>query len=115
MNKNPLFTKNNFKGWCYMRLTTKNTVIIAVVLTVCMSALLVTVGFVLKNKHDNPEMWVLHSYGNNVALYIGEKIIEVYGSIMLDTLPDEDKRLLDNGIFFSTKEEAQNAVEDYDG
>jgi hypothetical protein len=58
---------------------------------------------------------VLHSYGNNVALYNGEKIVEVYGSIMLDTLPEEDRRLLDNGIVFTTKKEALSAIEDFDG
>ena len=36
----------------------------------------------------------MHSYGNNVALYNGEEIIEVYGSIMLDTLPDREHDLI---------------------
>lgn len=98
-----------------MEKSLKTVVTIAVILSISLAALLVTVGFVIKNKHDNPEAWVLHSYGNNVALYNGEKIIEVYGSIKLDTLPDEDKRLLDNGIIFSTREEAVSAIEDYDG
>ena len=89
--------------------------ITAIVISVCMAAIIVTLGFVISNKKENPQHWVLHSYGNNVALYNGDKIIEVYGSIMLDTLPDEDKRQLDNGIIFPTREEAVNAIEDYDG
>ena len=89
--------------------------ITAIIISVCAAVIIITLGFVLSNKKANPEHWVLHSYGNNVALYNGDKIIEVYGSIMLDTLPEDDKRQLDNGIIFSTREEAINAIEDYDG
>ncbi len=59
--------------------------------------------------------WVLHSYGNNIALYNGDEIIEVYGSVALDTLPFEDRQRLNNGIVFNTREEALTAIEDYDG
>ena len=98
-----------------MVIKSKHIISAVVAVTFCITVFLITLGFVIKNKYDNPESWVLHSYGNNVALYNGEKIIEVYGSIVLDTLPEEDKKLLDNGIVFSTKEEAQSAIEDYDG
>lgn len=84
-------------------------------ISICAIIILITIGYALKLKSKNPLPWVLHSYGNNVALYNGDKIVEVYGSIMLDTLPEEDKRLLDNGIIFSTKQEAVSAIEDYDG
>ena len=87
----------------------------AIIISVFAAAIIVTLGFVISNKKENPVSWVLHSYGNNVALYRGEEIIEVYGSIMLDTLPADDKRQLDNGIVFSTRAEAVNAIEDYDG
>lgn len=94
----------------------KTALIVAIVtLTVALIVILTAIGFVIKNQSKQPERWVLHSYGNNVALYNGDEIIEVYGSIVLDTLPAEDKRLLDNGIAFESKEEAVNAIEDYDG
>ena len=94
----------------------KNSILIIIlIISLSISAILLAIGFALKNKQENPDLWVLHSYGNNVALYNGEEIIEVYGSIALDTLPESDKRLLDNGIFFLTREEAQSAIEDYDG
>ena len=93
----------------------KTIIIIAAVISVSIAAILITVGFVIKSKQENPEAWVLHSYGNNVALYNGDEIIEVYGGIVLDTLPEEDKRQLDSGIAFPTREEALSAVEDYDG
>ena len=89
--------------------------IVILIISLSVSAILIALGFALKNRQENPDLWVLHSYGNNVALYNGDEIIEVYGTISIDTLPESDKRLLDNGIFFQTREEAQNAIEDYDG
>jgi hypothetical protein len=95
----------------------KKTVIsvLAISLSISVAVLIISISFAVKAKKSEPTKWVLHSYGNNVALYNGEKIIEVYGTIMLDTLPPEDRRLLDNGIVFSTKAEAVLAIEDYDG
>ena len=88
---------------------------IAIVLSLFIAVLIITTGFVAKTHKDDPTAWVLHSYGNNVALYNGDQIVEVYGSITLDTLPEEDRRQLDNGLFFLTKAEALSAIEDYDG
>ena len=95
----------------------KKTVIaiLAVSLSVSFAVIIIALSYAAKTKKEEPVKWVLHSYGNNVALYNGEKIIEVYGSIMLDTLPEDDRRQLDNGIAFTTKEEAISAIEDYDG
>lgn len=89
--------------------------IIALFITISVTLLIIAVSLALKTKKENPEIWVLHSYGNNVALFNGEEVVEVYGSIVLDTLPDEDRKLLDNGIHFQTREEAVSAIEDYDG
>lgn len=85
------------------------------VITLSVSAIIVAIGLALRNNAKDPETWVLHSYGNNVALYNGDKIVEVYGSIVLNNLPLDDKRQLDNGIAFPTREEAVSAIEDYDG
>lgn len=89
--------------------------ITSIIICLLLASIIVTLGFVISNKKQNPVPWVLHSYGNNVALYNGDEIVEVYGAIMLDTLPEDDKRQLDNGIVFTTREEAVNAIEDYDG
>lgn len=87
----------------------------AICISLSVAIIIIALSFALKTKKEEPTQWVLLSYGNNVALYNGDRIIEVYGSIMLDTLPEEDRRLLDNGIAFMTKEEAVSAIEDYDG
>ena len=87
----------------------------AIFISSLLAAIIITLGFVISNKKQNPTPWILHSYGNNVALYNGDDIIEVYGAIMLDTLPLEDRKQLDNGISFPTRKEAVDAIEDYDG
>lgn len=96
-------------------MTKKALGVIIASISVSLIAVILTASAVIKTKVENPETWVLHSYGNNVALYKGDDIVEVYGTITLDTLPEEDKRLLDNGIQFTTKDEAILAIEDYDG
>ena len=99
-----------------MREFSKAVTIISIIsFAVAIALILATLGIVFGERKPNQEPWILQSYGNNVALFNGEKIIEVYGAIMIDTLPEEDKRLLDNGISFQTKQEAVRAIEDYDG
>ena len=90
-------------------------IITILVASIAVSLILITLGFAVGERNVKDEPWVLQSYGNNIALYNGKNVIEVYGSIMLDTLPEEDKRQLDNGILFLTKEEARTAIEDFDG
>ena len=85
------------------------------VIAVSIALIIITCGFAAKEQKVEESPWILQSYGNNVALYNGDQIVEVYGSIVLDTLPEEDKRLLDSGISFLTKDEAVMAIEDYDG
>ena len=89
--------------------------ICAISISISIAVIIIALSYAAKTKKQEPTQWVLHAYGNNVALYNGENIIEVYGSIMLDTLPEEDRRQLDNGIAFLTREEAVSAIEDYDG
>ncbi len=90
-------------------------VICILTISVAISLVLVTLGLSFQSNQKNEKPWVLQVYGNNVALLNGDEIIEVYGTIMVDTLPDEDKRMLQSGLFFLTKEEAVTAIEDYDG
>ncbi len=89
--------------------------IIMLVITFALSAIIITGSLVAESQVAEEENWVLRSYGNNVALYNGEELTEVFGAISLDTLPNSDKKLLDNGIVFQTKQEALSAIEDYDG
>ena len=97
------------------RIKQRNIIITALVLTAAAVIILITAGFAAKNREYQPSRWVLKAYGNSVALYNGKEIAAVYGDIVLDNLPPEDIKILENGIAFPTREEAEKAVEDYDG
>lgn len=114
MVKIPLETA---KGGIMDKFSKKVVIISVVTVLIAVTLVLVTFWYALSQRNETPtsEPWVLQTYGNNVALYNGDEVIEVYGAIMIDTLPAEDKRLLDNGISFLTREEAVMAIEDYDG
>ena len=72
-------------------------------------------GFAAADTDYEPTGWVLKAYGNSVALYNGDEIKAIYGEVELDTLPPEDVRMLESGIAFPTRAEAETAIEDYDG
>ena len=97
------------------KINIKRFAFVAITLSFFAAALIITAGLVAKTKKDDPQVWVLHSYGNSVALYNGDDIVEVFSGITLDTLPESDRRQLDYGLSFLTREEALNAIEDYDG
>lgn len=59
--------------------------------------------------------YTLKSYKNTVALYNGEKIIKIYNSIVLNTLPEKDIQNFNNGIPVTTPTQAEAYLEDFDG
>lgn len=93
----------------------KNILVIAVVLTAAAVIILTVAGFAASDTEYEPSGWVLKAYGNSVALYNNGKIQTVYGEIVLDDLPEDDIKMLQSGIAFPTRDEAQRALEDYDG
>lgn len=93
----------------------KNFAIIAVAVTLAVVVILVVTGFAAGNREYKPSNWVIKTYGNNVALFNGDKVDTVYGEIVLENLPEEDIKMLEAGIAFPTKDEAEQAIEDYDG
>lgn len=94
--------------------TQRNIIIAAIAATAAAVIILVVAGFAAGNREYQPSGWVLKSYEGNVALYSDGKIETVYNEIVLDNLPPEDVKILDNGIAFPTREEAQRAIEDYE-
>lgn len=92
----------------------RNILITAAVLTAAAVIILMVIGLAAENRNYEPSGWVLKSYGNSVALYNDGKINTVFGEISLDELPEEDVRILQNGIAFPTRDEAVQAIEDYE-
>jgi len=69
----------------------------------------------VKTQNENKDNWVIQSLDDTVVLINNGEIVEVFSEIVVDTLPDEDKKHLEKGIVFLTKDEAMTAIEDYDG
>ena len=92
----------------------RNLIAAAIAITAAAVIVLLVAGFAAADTDYEPTGWVLKAYGNSVALYNGE-IKAIYGEVELDTLPPEDVRMLESGIAFPTRAEAETAIEDYDG
>ena len=93
----------------------RNLIAAAIAITAAAVIVLLVAGFAAADTDYEPTGWVLKAYGNSVALYNGDEIKAIYGEVELDTLPPEDVRMLEGGIAFPTRAEAETAIEDYDG
>ncbi len=89
--------------------------VLGISLSVFLIAIIIACSVAIKCKQENPNPWILQSYENTVVLLNNGEVVEVFGHISLDALPEEDLKHLENGIKFLTKEEALLAIEDYDG
>ncbi len=97
------------------KISNKKMLILGITLGIFLIAIITACALSLKCKQENPDSWILQSYENTVVLMNNGEVVEVFGDISLDTLPQEDLKHLESGISFLTKEEALLAIEDYDG
>ena len=65
-------------------------------------------------KKENNEQFALKSYKNTIALYCDNKIIQTYDEIILNTLPEYDKKCFNEGIQIKSVQEAEEFLEDYE-
>ncbi len=93
----------------------KKYLILGVMLGAFLLIIVLTSGFAVKTQHENTDNWVIQSHENTVVLLNNGEVVEVFGDISIDNLPNEDKAHLEKGIYFLTKDEALTALEDYDG
>lgn len=93
----------------------KKYFIIGIALGLFIITIIVTCIFAANQQTGTDDSWVLRSYDNTVVLMNNGEVVEVFGDIVLDTLPNEDIKHLESGIPFLTKDEALMAIEDYDG
>ena len=89
--------------------------IIGILLGILIFLIMLTCFATTKKITKQQDNWVLRSYEDTVVLMNNGEVVEVFGDIVLDTLPKEDVKHLENGIPFLTKDEALMAIEDYDG
>ncbi len=93
----------------------KKYLIIGIALGIFIISIITICIFATNDSTIKKDNWVLRSYENTVVLMNNDEVVEVFGDIMVETLPEEDIKHLENGIPFLTKDEALMAIEDYDG
>ncbi len=59
--------------------------------------------------------YILKEYNGNVALYLGEELVEIYDTVDVKSLPEYDITILNKGIALNSPEEVISYLEDYDG
>ena len=64
--------------------------------------------------NEKKEEYTLRSYKNTVALYNGDKMLRIYDSIVLNSLPKADINNFKRGITFDSAEEVEIYLEDFD-
>ena len=79
----------------------KKYLFLGLFLALLLSGIIIVCSLVLQTKTDNPQEWIIRSYENTVVLMNNGEVVEVFGNIVVDTLPDEDKKHLESGISFS--------------
>ena len=96
-----------------MRFSYKNIAITVIIFSVILATFL----FLIADRSAPPaeEGYILKEYNNTVALYKGEKVLNVYDGIVVSSLPNDDRQRLKNGIKLRNPEDAQAIIEDYDG
>ena len=94
----------------------KNTKLLILIISVALIVLL-WISLISTNHKKNPaqEIYRLQCKNDTVMLYLGDDIIAVYDNIITDNLPVSDRQALQSGIEFKSLEDAQRAIEDYDG
>ncbi len=91
-------------------INSKKIIIFALILTLAaiISAIIIVYAF-----KKNNEPYYLKSLNNNVALYKGKVLVEVYDDINTNNLTDYDRYLLRNGIVVENIENIDEILEDY--
>lgn len=96
-----------------MNYSYKKTAAAILTVTALLSALLIIVA--IRSDKSVEEYYTLKEYNGSVALYNGEKMIDIFEGIVLSNLPDGDRKKFANGIKTDSLEEALSIIEDFDG
>ena len=103
----------NIKSGDKMTYSYKKTAAAVLAFTLIFTTILIVISY--RNKKSEYEQYTLREYKGTVALYKGEKIIDIYDGIVTANLPLADREELAKGIDVKNSDEAQIIIEDYDG
>lgn len=93
----------------------KKYLIMGILLALFLLIIVSACSLAVKEQKKSNTDWVIRSYEDTVVLMKDGEVVEIFGDISLESLPNEDKKHLEKGINFLTKDEALLAIEDYDG
>lgn len=93
----------------------KRYLAVGILLAVFLLLIVSACSLAIKEQTEEDNNWILQSYEDKVVLINNGEVVEVFGDIVVDSLPNEDREHLKKGITFLTKSEAMLAIEDYDG
>lgn len=82
---------------------------------VFISAIILVIYLICHLRPEENINYTLKSYKNSVALFENEKLIKIYDSIVLNTLPEKDIQNFNRGFSVPTQECAEIILEDFDG
>ncbi len=90
-------------------------IILIIAITAVLGITVLSFGSDKNEKTVKKDVYIMKTVDNTVALFKNEDLIRVFDGIVVDTLPINDRLLLEKGIEFSSESEASLAAEDYDG
>lgn len=93
----------------------KRYIVVGILLIIFLLLIVSVCTLAVKEQTENTDNWIIRSLEDTVVLMNNGEVVEVFGDIMVDSLPNEDREHLEKGISFLTKDEALMAIEDYDG
>lgn len=98
-----------------LKIVDKRYLALGIMLGIFLLLIVSACGLAVKEQTETNENWVVRSFEDTVVLMNNGEVVEVFGDIIIDTLPNEDQEHLQKGIHFISKDEALLAIEDYDG
>ncbi len=95
----------------------RRLIILVVVVALSITAVLAINSFTgkLKLMAEATLPYVLREYQGSVAVYKGDKVLEIFRTVNYNSLPEYDKNQLKNGMIFKDMNEIYSVIEDFDG
>ncbi len=89
--------------------------VIAVIISIASIAAINSYAGKLEQNAADLQPLILREYQGSVAVYKGDRVLEIFRTVEFNALPEYDKNQLKNGIAFENMEEVYSVIEDFDG
>ncbi len=96
----------------------KKRLMILIFIVALSIALVVTINSFtakIKQQAEASLPFVLKEYQGSVAVYKGDKVLEIFRTVNYNSLPEYDRNQLKDGMVFQNMNEIYSVIEDFDG